>query len=135
MNDIQDKMNDRLDIRLFGGIEIRLNDQPVTGFASSKAEALLAYLVCNPGVHNRERLATMLWDSRSQERAMGNLRVLLNSIRNQLLTPSSHHPTDGLISFPRKCSDRCARSGANDPGGLRSLLTAQRRWPPPTDAA
>jgi predicted ATPase/DNA-binding SARP family transcriptional activator/Tfp pilus assembly protein PilF len=85
MNENLDKMNDRLNIRLLGGLKIERNDLEVKGFASSKARALIAYLACNPGAHSRESLATMLWDDRSQERAMGNLRVLISSIRKLLL--------------------------------------------------
>jgi predicted ATPase/DNA-binding SARP family transcriptional activator len=81
-----EKMNDRLHIRLLGGLRIDRNGEEVKGFASNKARALIAYLACNPGLHSREILATMLWDDRSQERAMGNMRVLISSIR-KLLSP------------------------------------------------
>ncbi len=86
MNEKVGKMNDLLHVRLLGGLKIERNDQEVKGFASSKARALIAYLACNPGPHSREILATMFWDDRSQERAMGNMRVLISSIR-KLLSP------------------------------------------------
>lgn len=73
-----------LRISLFGGIKIEQQGQELTDFASRKADALVAYLARNPGMHQRERLATMLWDDRPQERALGNLRVVLTSLRKQL---------------------------------------------------
>ena len=84
MNEKSGKMNDLLEIRLLGGLKIERNGKEVGGLASSKARALIAYLACNPGEQNREALATMLWHDRSQERAMGNLRVLIASIRKSL---------------------------------------------------
>ena len=70
-----------LQIRTLGGLTIRLGDDLVTGFASRKAELLLVYLACNPHNHRREVLADLLWDDRTQKRAMGNLRVVLSSLR------------------------------------------------------
>ncbi len=77
-------MNDILRISLFGNLEIERNGKPVQGFASRKAQALLAYMARNSGLHARERLATMLWDDRPQDRSLGNLRVVITSIRKQL---------------------------------------------------
>ena len=74
-------MNDKLAVSLFGGLQIERNGQEVTDFASRKAQALVAYLAATNGSHTRERLATMLWDDRSQESSLGNLRVLLTSLR------------------------------------------------------
>lgn len=76
-----------VEIRLFGGVEIHVDAKPVKGLVSRKGDALVAYLACNPALHARERLADLLWDDRNLSTAMGNLRVLLNSIRNQLVPP------------------------------------------------
>jgi predicted ATPase/DNA-binding SARP family transcriptional activator len=67
-----------------GGLEIRLNDAPLTGLASRKAEALLIYIACEPRPHPRDVLADMLWDDATIDRARGNLSVLLTSLRQQL---------------------------------------------------
>lgn len=77
----------KLELRLFGGLEILTNAKSVEGLVSRKAYALIAYLACNPTVHTRERVADLLWDDRTPAAALGNLRVLLNSIRSQVVPP------------------------------------------------
>ena len=77
-------MSTLLEISTLGTLNIKLNGQPVSGLASRKAEALLVYLACTPGAHTRDVLATLLWDDRPQKRALGNLSVLLSSLRKQL---------------------------------------------------
>jgi DNA-binding SARP family transcriptional activator len=76
-------MND-LEISTLGGLEIRHGGAPVSGFTSRKVEALLVYLACTRRPHSRDVLADLLWDDLSQSRAMGNLRVVLHSLRQQL---------------------------------------------------
>lgn len=77
-------MSDRLEIRLLGGMAIKKADRLVEGLVSRKAEALVAYLACTGQTQSREMLADMFWDDRSQSKAMGNLRVILTSLRQQL---------------------------------------------------
>jgi predicted ATPase/DNA-binding SARP family transcriptional activator len=73
-----------LRIYTFGGLSILLSGEQVKGFASKKSEALLVYLACKRQAQPRELLADLLWDERSQERAMSNLRVVLSSLRQSL---------------------------------------------------
>ncbi len=73
-----------LKIATFGGLYIREDDELVAGFASRKVEALLVYLACTGRPHSRELLADLLWDDRSQQQAMANLRVVLSSLRKQV---------------------------------------------------
>lgn len=75
-------MNNRLEIHLFGGLQIRYNQQVVTDLVSRKAEALLAYLACQQRPYPRDVLADIFWENRTQTQAAGNLRVVLNSLRN-----------------------------------------------------
>ena len=49
-----------------------------------KAESLLAYLVLHPGIHSREKLATLFWADSSDASARGSLRKALNFIRRHL---------------------------------------------------
>ncbi|MCA9933040.1 MAG: hypothetical protein KC415_03915, partial [Anaerolineales bacterium] len=70
-----------LTIRLLGGVSIALADQPVTNLPTRKAEALLIYLACQQRPFPREFLAELLWDDRSQEQALANLRSILSSLR------------------------------------------------------
>ncbi|MFN8490128.1 MAG: tetratricopeptide repeat protein [Caldilineaceae bacterium] len=74
-------MDPLLKIRLCGGLFIEQDHQILQGFASRKAEALLAYLACNQRPHPRELLADLLWDDRNEKQAAGNLRVLLANLR------------------------------------------------------
>jgi len=74
-------MTKQLELRLFGGLEIKFDEAPIQPLVSRKAEALLLYLGCNPHTHLRDALANLLWDERSQPQAMGNLRVVISSLR------------------------------------------------------
>jgi DNA-binding SARP family transcriptional activator len=73
-----------LKISTLGGLSICLADEPVTGLASRKVEALLVYLACTGRAHPREVLAELFWEERAQSRAMANLRVALSSLRKHL---------------------------------------------------
>jgi DNA-binding SARP family transcriptional activator len=74
----------RLEIHTLGGLQILLASKPVQDLASRKANALVVYLSVMHGLHPREVLADLLWQDRNQARAMGNLRVILCSLRNEL---------------------------------------------------
>ncbi|MCA9994674.1 MAG: tetratricopeptide repeat protein [Anaerolineales bacterium] len=74
----------QLKLFLLGGARLELDGEPLTGLASRKAEALLIYLACQPQPPPRDLLATLLWDDRPQQRALGNLSVLLSSLRKPL---------------------------------------------------
>lgn len=77
-------MSELLEMAVLGGLTINRGGAPVSGFASRKAEALLVYLACARRPLSREVLANLLWDERSQTRALANLRVLLTSLRQHL---------------------------------------------------
>jgi DNA-binding SARP family transcriptional activator len=77
-------MDPLLEIFTLGGLIVQLGGELVKGFASRKAAALLAYVACTGHHQSRELLADLLWDGVSQERAMGNLRVVLYSLRKHL---------------------------------------------------
>ena len=78
------KLGNLLKISLLGGLTITKNGEAVTGLASRKAEALVAYLAYTKRPYARETLADLLWDDRSPKQALGNLRVLLTSLRKRL---------------------------------------------------
>ena len=74
-----------LQIKLLGGFSVHLDDQPVTGFRSAKARALLAYLAAQPDQdHARTTLATLLWGNLPEAAAKTNLRIELSNL-NKLL--------------------------------------------------
>jgi len=83
-----------VEITLFGGLHIEKNGQPVRGFVSSKAPALLAYLAVMGHPCRREALAGLLWGEMSEKRARSNLRQALASLRKRL--------GEGLLSVTRE---------------------------------
>jgi predicted ATPase/DNA-binding SARP family transcriptional activator len=76
----------RLELFTLGEFQIRLDGRPLRRLASRKADGLLAYLAVTRRSHAREHLATLLWDDLPLRRSLGNLSVLLNSLRKQLET-------------------------------------------------
>ena len=77
-------MAGHLQIRLFGGLEIRLEDAPLTAFVSNKAPALLAYLAMSRRPVQRDTLAALLWGEMGDADAKNNLRQALTSLRKAI---------------------------------------------------
>jgi DNA-binding SARP family transcriptional activator len=73
-----------LHICLFGGLEIRQGDAPITAFISNKAPALLAYLAVTRRAQQRDTLAALLWGEMGDADAKNNLRQALTSLRKTL---------------------------------------------------
>lgn len=71
-------------MRLLGGLQLNLAGTPLTGFVSSKAPALLAYLAVTRRPHPREALAALLWGGLPDADARNNLRQALTSLRRSL---------------------------------------------------
>ena len=63
----------RLSLRWLGGRELLRDGVPVH-LESAKTEALLAWLVLNPGTHARAKLMALLWPELPEERASAGLR-------------------------------------------------------------
>ena len=74
-------MSELLEIRTLGGLGVEQGGQPVTGFVSRTAEALLVYLACTGQSHPREVLAEFLWPYREREQVRANLRTVLANLR------------------------------------------------------
>ncbi|MBK8904763.1 MAG: tetratricopeptide repeat protein [Anaerolineaceae bacterium] len=70
-----------LEIRLFGGVSVTLNNTPITGFISNKVLALLVYLAVTRRSHQREALAALLWGEMPDADAKNNLRQALANLR------------------------------------------------------
>lgn len=68
-------------LRLLGKPTVRSGEQPVTGFISVKAQALLFYLVCTRRSQAREALAALFWGEMSEVQASKNLRNVLSNLR------------------------------------------------------
>ena len=74
-----------LSISLLGSWRVLLNGEPVAGFESDKARALLAYLILESDrCHRREVLAGMLWPERPERDARHSLSQALSNLRHVL---------------------------------------------------
>jgi len=75
----------KFSVRLFGVLEIKIDEQPVTGLRTDKVRALLAYLLVERAhPHTREALAELLWPDQSPDAALHNLRQALSTLRKAL---------------------------------------------------
>ena len=73
-------MANALQLNVLGRFELRAESDPI-GPIANKAQAMLAYLaVENDRVNTRERVATLLWGGRSDDRARHNVRQALSAI-------------------------------------------------------
>ena len=72
-----------LRLALLGMPEIWLDGQRVT-FRTRKAVALLAYLALEPGLHQRSKLAAMLWPDADEASGRASLRSTLNYLNQGL---------------------------------------------------
>lgn len=72
-----------LEIALLSPLTMQLDGQALK-LPSRRTEALVVYLLRNPQPQAREVLAALLWDDLPQNRALGNLRVLLANLRKDL---------------------------------------------------
>lgn len=71
-----------LDIRLLGGVQLRVGGEPIEALRSARARSLLAYLVLHrEPVHARQRLASLFWPDSSEAQARTNLRNVLHALR------------------------------------------------------
>ncbi len=89
-------MSPTLNIRLLGGPDIRLGNQPIH-LETTKTLALLAYLVVRPGPHQREWLANLFWGEQGEVRAARSLRRALWNIRHTLSPGSAEKESPYLI--------------------------------------
>jgi len=72
----------KLMISLLGSFQVTLDGEPVTGFTTDKARALLAYLAVEAdSPQRRDALAGLLWPDQSQRKARQNLRQALSHLR------------------------------------------------------
>jgi predicted ATPase/DNA-binding SARP family transcriptional activator len=78
-----------LHLMLLGGFRAVIEDttahpprsEPVTDFASTKTQALLAYLACTRQRHSRDALAAMFWGETDDEAAKTSLRQSLANLK------------------------------------------------------
>jgi predicted ATPase/DNA-binding SARP family transcriptional activator len=109
----------KLNIKLAGSYQTKIDENPVTGFSTDKARALLAYLAverANP--HRRESLAALLWPDQSDERARQSLRQALSHIKHAL------GGDDFLLSTPQDVQIHPQADIYTDVGEIHDLVQA-----------
>jgi len=73
---------EKLDVRLLGGLQVRVGVEPLEGLRSGRARSLLAFLILHVDVaHARARLAFEFWPDSSEAQARTNLRNVLHTLR------------------------------------------------------
>ena len=77
-------MTNTLSLTLFGQFQAALNDKPLTRFRTRKVQALLIYLVADPGPHRRESLMELLWPGMPERSARQNLRQVIYNLRQRI---------------------------------------------------
>jgi predicted ATPase/DNA-binding SARP family transcriptional activator len=78
-------MESGLSIRMFGGLDVRRDGEPIAQFAYDKVAALLAYLVLEPAIpQSRDRLAELFWPEQLNNEARHSLRQALFQLRQAL---------------------------------------------------
>lgn len=70
-------------LHLFGPFRLERDGQPIR-LPTRKIESLLAYIVLHPGVHSREKLATLFWGDTTDAQARASLRNALPVLRRLL---------------------------------------------------
>lgn len=73
-----------LSFQLLGAVSLFKNGQPLNQFRSQKEAALLIYLAQTGQSHSREFIADLLWEDRTTEQALSNLRTALARLRKQV---------------------------------------------------
>lgn len=73
-----------LEVRLAGGLALRVDGGEIALPASKRARAVLAYLALNPGPQQRGWLAARFWPDVLDESARASLRVALTELRQAL---------------------------------------------------
>ena len=74
-------MGKHLELTLLGAPEARIDGEPVTGFRSKRAQALLFYLAVSGHPHTRPALAGLLWGEFAESQARVNLNKTLSNLR------------------------------------------------------
>lgn len=86
-------------IRLLGAFQLTYNGQPYTAVQSVCLQAMLAYLALRAGTaQTRRHLAFLFWPDSTEEQAHTNLRKLLHSLRQCLISGPFGEETQGQIS-------------------------------------
>jgi DNA-binding SARP family transcriptional activator len=122
----------RLSISLLGTFEVTLDGKPVTGFASDKVRALLAYLASEPDrPHRRETLAGLLWTDYPEASARTSLRRALADLRRVI---GDHDADPPFLSISRQSLQfNCSSDAWCDVSAVERALVAPGLHAPTLD--
>jgi len=77
-------MKSAFQLRFLGPVQIERDGEPVRGFESRKALALLAYLAVGGQPVPRERLVNLFWEDKTEAQGRNNLNWVLNRLSTLL---------------------------------------------------
>ena len=131
-------MSEELRVRLLGSPAAFVRNEPVSGFVSVKAQALLYYLAATGEIHRRDTLASLLWSDVPDRTAKKNLRDVLSNLRRLIdpfliitrhevgLNPDSLQNVDSLAFLQTLAAarDMKAPTAPVSAEALRSLVDA-----------
>jgi predicted ATPase/DNA-binding SARP family transcriptional activator len=82
-----------LSLALLGGFQVSIDAEPVAGYRSAKAQALLAYLAVEQArARSRDELLGLLWPDYTQEAAATNLRQSLSRLQKAIHNDAAKPP-------------------------------------------
>ena len=112
-------------IHLLGTFQVKQDGRPVSGFATDKARALLAYLAVEREYpHRREQLANLLWPEQPEERSRQSLRQALSHLRQALGEQKNPH---FLLVKPHEIQLNPAADIWVDVAAFKSLAQTSRK--------
>jgi DNA-binding SARP family transcriptional activator len=122
-----------LKLALLGRMQLNWNDEPLNGFVSAKAQALLSYLAVTGQPHSRQALAGLLWGELPEADARRNLRGVVMKLR-QFVEPYLTI-TNQSLAFDRaspywldveQLTTAVSRNSVSDISQLREAVTLYR---------
>ena len=84
-------------VSLFGRLQIRKDGTRLQSSLSQKSKELLAYLLLHRREHPREKLATLLWEHGTTDRAKAYLRKALWKLRKALESDDESDEESGVV--------------------------------------
>jgi DNA-binding SARP family transcriptional activator len=121
-----------LKVALLGPLRLTIDDEPLIGLDSGKAQALLCYLAVNGRPHSRHALANLLWGELPESDARRNLRGELLKLRRHVepYLQISHqtialHP-DAPVWVDTAVFQQTIRAGEKVGAGWQTAVTLYR---------
>ena len=104
----------RVNLRLLGGFEVRIESGPPLTLPTRKSQALLAYLALSAGTaHPRDKLTALLWGDSGDRQARHSLRQALSTLRKlEILVEGEHVTLDpAAVAADAVTFERLVRTG------------------------